>query len=41
VNTTVNDDNSLVNFFMNLVAELQKIGTVLAIEIDAYLKGEE
>jgi hypothetical protein len=34
------DDNSLVNFFMNLVAELQKVGTVPAIEIEAYLKGE-
>ena len=34
------DDNSLVNFFMNLVAELQKVGTVVAIDIDAYLKGE-
>lgn len=33
-----NDENSLVNFFMNLVSELQKVGTVPAIDIDAYLK---
>ncbi len=32
------DDNSLVNFFMNLVSELQKVGTVPAIDINAYLK---
>ncbi len=31
------DDNSLVNFFMNLLAELQKIGTAPAIDINAYL----
>ena len=32
------DENSLVNFFLNLVSELQKIGTVSAIDINAYLK---
>ena len=33
-----NDKNSLVNFFMNLIGELQKVGTVTAIDINAYLK---
>jgi hypothetical protein len=32
------DENSLVNFFMALLAELQKVGTVPAIDINAYLK---
>lgn len=32
------DENSLVNFFMNLLSELQKVGTVAAIDINAYLK---
>jgi hypothetical protein len=32
------DENSLVNFFMNFVYELQKVGTVAAIDINAYLK---
>lgn len=32
------DDNSLVNFFINLVSELQKLGTVPAMDIKAYLK---
>jgi hypothetical protein len=32
------DENSLVNFFMSLLTELQKIGTVPAIDINAYLK---
>lgn len=32
------DENSLVNFFMNLLTELQKVGTVSAIDITAYLK---
>lgn len=32
------DQNSLVNFFMNLLTELQKVGTVSAIDIAAYLK---
>ena len=32
------DENSLVNFFMSLVAELQKLGTVPAIDITSYLK---
>lgn len=32
------DENSLVNFFMNLLTELQKVGTVTAIDINAYLK---
>ena len=36
--TCHNDRNSLVNFFMNLVSELQKVGTVTAIDINAYLK---
>jgi hypothetical protein len=32
------DENSLVNFFINLINELQKVGTVPAIDIAAYLK---
>jgi len=32
------DENSLVNFFMNLIAELQKLGTVPAIDVSSYLK---
>jgi hypothetical protein len=32
------DKNGLVNFFMNLVAELQKVGTVVAMDTNAYLK---
>jgi hypothetical protein len=32
------DENSLVIFFMALLSELQKVGTVPAIDINAYLK---
>jgi len=32
------DEHSLVNFFMSLLRELQKVGTVPAIDIDSYLK---
>ncbi len=32
------DENSLVNFFMNLIIELQKLGTVPAMDINEYLK---
>lgn len=32
------DANGLVNFFMNLVAELQKVGTVVAMDTAAYLR---
>ena len=32
------DENSLVNFFMNLLTELQKVATVPAIDISSYLK---
>lgn len=35
---TRNDDNSLVDFVMTLGRELQRVGTVPAIDIDAYLK---
>lgn len=33
-----NDDNSLVNFFMSLLTELQKVGTVPAMDIGSYYK---
>jgi hypothetical protein len=32
------DSNELVNFFVNLVAALQKVGTVVAMDTAAYLK---
>lgn len=32
------DRNGLVNFFMNLVSELQKVGTVVAMDTRVYLK---
>lgn len=31
------DENSLVNFFMSLLSELQKVGTVPAIDISSYM----
>ncbi|HVX40440.1 MAG TPA: DUF6602 domain-containing protein [Gemmatimonadaceae bacterium] len=36
--TVSEDSNGLVNFFMNLVSELQKVGTVGAMDMAAYLK---